>query len=348
MGGLDPDAAEAAALAHDLGHPPFGHIAEYELDSLTRKAGLRDGFNGNAQSFRIVTKLAVGDPVDRDDPSRLIRGLNLTRATLDGILKYPWIHGSNSHERRKWGAYETERGQFNWVRKGQRARSLRKCAVAELMDWSDDITYAVHDLVDFYRAGQIPLDRLADKRNASERKLFFDGVFVRRPKLLPRKGQLERAFQGILDFFPIDRRYDGSLAQRSGLWHFTTVLISAFVEAISVARPKTWSNGLVDIKSREKDEITILKELTWHYVILNHDLSTVQHGQREAVRTVFKTMLNASEDKKKWSLFPLEYQEELGRVRANSRETKRTVTDFVAGMTDREVKSFYHSLRGRA
>jgi predicted deoxyguanosinetriphosphate triphosphohydrolase len=62
----DPDIAEAAALAHDLGHPPFGHTAENELDRLARKAGLEDGFEGNAQSFRIVSKLAVSDAVTAD------------------------------------------------------------------------------------------------------------------------------------------------------------------------------------------------------------------------------------------------------------------------------------------
>jgi len=348
LGGLDPDAAEAAALAHDLGHPPFGHIAEHELNRLTRKIGLTDGFNGNAQSFRIVTKLAVGDPVDRNNPGTPVRGLNLTRATLDGILKYPWIHGANSKERKKWGAYATERVMFNWVRKGHTARSTRKCATAELMDWSDDITYAVHDLVDFYRAGQIPLDRLADKTNDSERKVFFNGVFTRRPELRPRRAHLERVFQDVLDFFPIDRRYDGSLVQRYGLWNFTTVLISDYVNAISFVDPKDSSRELVKITPRAKDEILMLKELTWQYVILNHELATIQHGQRQTVRTVFMTMLKAAGNRQQQCLFPLEYREELSRVGNNRTALKRIVTDFVASMTEREIKSLYHSLRGRA
>lgn len=348
LGGLDPDAAEAAALAHDLGHPPFGHIAEDELDRLAKKVKLRDGFNGNAQSFRIVTKLAVGDPIDGKNPGRPVRGLNLTRATLDGILKYPWIHGTNSRVRDKWGAYKTERGLFSWVRKGYAGGSRRKCATAELMDWSDDITYAVHDLVDFYRAGQIPLDRLADKKDPSERKVFFDAVFVRRSELRRRRRQLEKAFQGVLGLFPIDRRYDGSLAQRCGLWNFTTVLISDYVSAIRLTDAKDSSRELVKIKPGAKDEILMLKELTWHYVILNHELATIQHGQRQAVRTVFETMLKAAYDKCQWSLFPLEYREELDRAGKDRPALKRIVTDFVASMTEREIKSLYHSLRGRA
>lgn len=216
------------------------------------------------------------------------------------------------------------------------------------MDWSDDITYAVHDLVDFYRAGQIPLDRLADKKDPSERKVFFDAVFVRRSELRRRRRQLEKAFQGVLGLFPIDRRYDGSLAQRCGLWNFTTVLISDYVSAIRLTDAKDSSRELVKIKPGAKDEILMLKELTWHYVILNHELATIQHGQRQAVRTVFETMLKAAYDKCQWSLFPLEYREELDRAGKDRPALKRIVTDFVASMTEREIKSLYHSLRGRA
>ena len=91
LGGLEPDVAEAAALAHDLGHPPFGHLAEEALNELCEEYGLSDGFEGNAQSLRIVTELAVGDAIDPLGVG--LPGLNLTRATLNGILKYPWRRG---------------------------------------------------------------------------------------------------------------------------------------------------------------------------------------------------------------------------------------------------------------
>lgn len=103
LGGLCPDAAEAAALAHDLGHPPFGHLAEEALNDLCKEYNLADGYEGNAQSFRIVTTLAVGDGIDKN--AAFIPGLNLTRATLNGLLKYPWMHGNNSKKLKKWGAY---------------------------------------------------------------------------------------------------------------------------------------------------------------------------------------------------------------------------------------------------
>ena len=149
IGGLNPDVAEAAALAHDLGHPPFGHIAEKELDICVRQeAKVRDGFEGNAQSFRIVTKLAVGDVLLANNPGP-VRGLNLSQATLNAILKYPWLYDGHPSKKDKWGAYETERHEFEWARQAHSFDALSKSVEAELMDWADDITYAVHDLGDF-------------------------------------------------------------------------------------------------------------------------------------------------------------------------------------------------------
>jgi len=233
----DPDVAEAAALAHDLGHPPFGHIAEKELDRLARKEGLPDGFEGNAQSFRIVAGLAVSDAASAaGDLTSDIRGLNLTRSTLNALAKYPWGFGENSEKKAKWGFYETERPLFLWARKSHLGPAFIKSCEAEIMDWSDDITYAVHDLVDFYCAGQIPMDRLADENDPSERHEFFSSLFARCSDLSPRRTQLENIFREVLEFFPLDRRYTGTFRQRSALWQFSTLLISRYVNAIIAQR----------------------------------------------------------------------------------------------------------------
>ena len=169
LGGIEPDVVEAAALAHDLGHPPFGHVAEAELDRLVRDSGNSDGFEGNPQSFRVVTKLALRH--------RDFQGLNLTRATLNAILKYPWRREVGGGLRdRKWGAYSIEADEFSWARELSAGDS--RSVEAELMDWADDIAYSVHDLDDFYRVGMIPLDRLLTNA-AGERERFLNGVRAR-------------------------------------------------------------------------------------------------------------------------------------------------------------------------
>jgi dGTPase len=132
VGGIDPDVAQAAGLAHDLGHPPFGHVAEDELDHLVSEVhAVPDGFEGNAQSFRIVNALAHRAPPPHPP------GLNLTPATLNAILKYPWFRELDpdddskpatefdpasggktlkTKKARKFGAYRLERDQFNAAR----------------------------------------------------------------------------------------------------------------------------------------------------------------------------------------------------------------------------------------
>jgi dGTPase len=337
----DPDVAEAAALAHDLGHPPFGHIAEEELDRLARKEGLSDGFDGNAQSFRIVSKLAVSDAVSADsDKFPVIRGLNLTRATLNAILKYPWGHSENPDKKNKWGVYDTERSLFNWVRQGQSLHAFAKSAEAAIMDWSDDITYAVHDVVDFYCAGQIPLDRLADDNDPVERDIFFSEVFTRCEDLAPRRSELQRIFKEVLEYFPLDRRYVGTLEQRTGIWQFATVLISRYVDAITLLIPSLEAKSVIDIKPYAEDEIRMLKELTWHYVILNNELATLQHGQTQAIRIVFETMLSAARGRR-WKLFPPAYQEELEATTEDPALQTRVVVDYVASMTEHELARVY-------
>jgi len=140
LGSIDPEVVETAALAHDLGHPPFGHIAEAKLDELIKDAGLDDGFEGNAQSFRIVTKIAVRRPTTP--------GLNLTRTSLNAILNYPWLRAAAGKHHKKWGAYSTEENELRWARAAY-VGDEHKSAEAELMDWADDIAYSVHDVEDF-------------------------------------------------------------------------------------------------------------------------------------------------------------------------------------------------------
>ncbi len=180
---LNSHSVEAGCLAHDLGHPPFGHVAEEVLNEQVGDDA--EGFEGNAQSFRIVTELAFR--------SSEFGGLNLTRSTLRAILKYPWTFPQRPTEesgkrKKKWGAYSSASAAFQFATGHTDGGPAEKPIEAQLMDWADDLTYAIHDAEDFYRAGLIPLHLLnrADEPGGPEKeKLRFLEYVLSRKENIP-------------------------------------------------------------------------------------------------------------------------------------------------------------------
>ena len=214
----DPDLIEFACLAHDLGHPPFGHAGETELsetidDLIGEIVADRDqtdidqsklmlgGFEGNAQSFRIVTRLShkwlANDGLGTSDSGldtstnypRSWHGLDVTAASMDAMSKYPWDRGCL--DRKKWGLYGpappygdpaaaclSDSASLQWARERTGAtigHGKAKSFECQLMDWCDDVTYAVHDVEDFYMIGMIPLDRIFSHYVDLSRVLPDDG-----------------------------------------------------------------------------------------------------------------------------------------------------------------------------
>lgn len=344
IGGVSPDVTEAAALAHDLGHPPFGHVAEQVLRGCVEHQKIWGAFEGNAQSFRIVTKLALRSP----DES----GLNLTRATLNAILKYPWTRESEGYKSEKYGVYESEVEDFDFARELHPKGDDRKGAEAEIMDWSDDITYAVHDAEDFFRAGLIPLDRLASLTDESERRRFFDGMYAQ-PELKKRMGSeprssLEEAFFKVITSFPIAENYTGTRTQRSRLRDFSSNLIGQFVDAITLQVPSGSANKFVSIRPLQKMQVGALKALTWFYVIYNPALATQQYAQRKMIRQLFEIFYDAAMSKKDEdrNIIPFAFRDQLLEGQENSIFVTRTVTDLIAGMTDQGLVKLYRRLSG--
>lgn len=354
IGGVSPDVVEAAALAHDLGHPPFGHMAEEELRELldtlksNGKPRIKDGFEGNAQSFRIVTKLAV-----RYQRTEGIPGLNLTRATLDAMLKYPWIRDlqkdrEDAGGKEKWGAYHSESDYLDWVRQAHATGDRNRSIEAQLMDWADDVAYAVHDLEDFYRAGLIPLDRL--RKEEKERERFLEGAFRRLGKTEDGRRPLESAFSDFLiDWFPTEP-YEGRHSQRAKLRQLTSTFINRYFNAVELDQETSGGNWRVKIDSGFKDEVVMLKELTWQYVILNPALATQQHGQRRVIRELFEVFMEAASSTKRWVMFPASYVEELGRIEREGQDKEaqraRLVVDFIASMTEQQALRMHQRITG--
>lgn len=333
---LDPDAVEAAALAHDIGHPPFGHIAEGVLDEFATEHGC-DGFEGNAQSFRVVTRLAQRWP-DGEDGQQW--GLNLTRRTLDGILKYPWMRdGSDPKKRSKWSAYFDDEEAFEWVREG--ADKDVKSPAADVMDWADDVTYAVHDMEDFFRAGLVPLDRLCTSETERER---FCNSFVEGGGLNPRLKQftekeVDAAVARTFDLLDFTEPFLGDTLQRQRLRERSSSMVQELMRAFQMD-----SEYKVTIARKTLAQVAVLKELIWFYVIKRQDLATVQHGQRQVVEALTDACWRACREDT-WELFPLLEQEALAVAR-EPREKARIVVDFIARLTEERAIELHRRLLG--
>lgn len=270
------------------------------------------GFEGNAQSFRIVTKLALRD-YEYD-------GLNLTRAVLSGILKYPWLRAApegDAKKRKKWGAYESEGEVLAFAKEGE---GESKSLAAEVMDWSDDITYAIHDLLDFYRVGLIPLDRL---RHDSERTRLLDALvredsprydaFSDKDSVTLRSAIAQMA--GIFEL-GFDEPFDGSRNSRALLNRSTSYLLHRYSEAVEVIGSEQAPDFRVADEIRL--EVDLLKELTWVYVINRPSLATARQGQRRMISELFTIYERASVNRRDWSLFPQGVVDQLREVMDNA------------------------------
>lgn len=350
IGGIDPEVTEAAAFAHDLGHPPFGHVAEESLDDLIRDHGCVEGFEGNAQSFRIVNSLTLRD----EDPA--VAGLNLTRATLNAILKYPWYRGQDGKKWRKFGAYATEQPAFEHARALGPAED-RRSAEAEIMDWADDITYAIHDIEDFYRAGLIPLDLL--RVEGEEQGAFLQWARERWAKQERLEARTDARWQGIrkaftnfLGTFSAIGPYVGSRIQRANVRRFTATGINNLVQATTLDTRGPDSTGFLAIDRRKREVVDLLKELVWRYVIERPSLASQQAGQQRMVAVVFQAFWDAVHGGRE-ALLPLRFQEELdlAKARVSPRvpieyESARIVADAVVSLAEAELVRTYGRITG--
>ena len=329
--GADPDLVETACLAHDLGHPPFGHTGEAALDEVARAAG---GFEGNAQSLRILTRLEA----KTFSPEGRSVGLNLTRASLDASCKYPWPADRTSPGARKYGVYDDDLEVFGWIRLG--ASEGRRCLEAQVMDWSDDIAYSVHDLEDAVVAGHLNLDVLHDR---DDRALLTDLTCERVPGVEP--AEVEEALDRLLAMPWWPSAYDGSHRSLAALKNTTSQLIGRFCQAAEHATREAFPGRSLNryaadlvVPRETRLEVEVLKAVADRYVMSRDEAARRYADQRAVVHELVAALLRVAPA----GLDPLlrddftAARDDAGRLRA--------VLDQVAQLTDTSAVAMHTRL----
>ena len=319
--GCDPDVVDSAALSHDLGHPPFGHNGEVALDALAQECG---GFEGNAQTLRILTRLE-SKTFDADGRSV---GLNLTRATLAACVKYPWLRGEDPGGGHKFGAYDDDRWIFDWVRLDAPAR--RRPVEAQVMDLADDIAYSVHDVEDGVVGGWFSLVPgsldLAAVHEVARDWYDADATDERLEAALARLHELPEWPRAP---------FDGGRRFHAVLKSLTSALIGRFAVAAQHATTSRWGPGPLtrhradlEVPRDTRDEITVLKSIAAHYVMRSDDRAVELRNQRALLTALVDHLVSTGGD----HLEP-EFATDLAAA-PDDAAARRVVIDQVASLTD--------------
>jgi dGTPase len=342
--GCDPDLVDAACLAHDIGHSPFGHNGEFALDELAQPCG---GFEGNAQSLRLLTRL---------EPKVAGAGLNLTRATLDATLKYPWFSQGPGT---KYGVYAEDAEVFGWIR--ENAPAGRPCLEAQVMDWADDIAYSVHDLEDGFHAGLITFKNL---NSSAERSVVSHVTATTYCSDEVSETELTEILDALLglDIWPAS--YDGGPETVAALKNLTSELIGRFclatqdatlaAHAPGTTNPSGLTNhsGLTNpthpvltryaadliVPRQQRLECALLKGITAHYVMARAGVVAAQARERQ----LLAELAYAIEEGAPQTLDPL--LRPAWDVAATDPARRRVVIDQVACLTDTSAIAWHHRL----
>ncbi|WP_055575049.1 deoxyguanosinetriphosphate triphosphohydrolase, partial [Streptomyces prasinopilosus] len=333
--GCDPDLVEAACLSHDLGHPPFGHNGEQALNEFAEDCG---GFEGNAQSLRLLTRIEpkrfVTDPRS-GDPVGV--GLNLTRAALDAATKYPWPRGAHPTDpaSAKFGVYEDDRPVFDWIREG--APEDRTCFEAQVMDWADDVAYSVHDVEDGLHAGHIDPNVLHAE---PERQEVFAVAVGRYTDAGTDPAELAEALDRLLaqEWWP--HGYDGTAVAQARLKDATSQLIGRFCLAAEGATRQRSGSGRLTRYGAEfvvprpiRMECAVLKAVADRYVMQRAEQERLRADQRIVVLELAEALTARAPE----GLDP-QFRSLFAQA-PDDRARKRVIVDRIASLTDVSASS---------
>ncbi|HIW64431.1 MAG TPA: dNTP triphosphohydrolase [Candidatus Stackebrandtia excrementipullorum] len=344
-GGPDPALVEAACMAHDIGHPPFGHAGEnamrITMDSLRLGEGVPDSFEGNAQTLRVLTYLAAHKYSGH-------RGLHLTRACLDASMKYPWLRTGpeDAVRHRKWGVYAADREAFDWIRAGRDDDAVP--VEEQIMDWADDVTYVCHDVEDFYRTGLIPLaalfppDGQACADSERETAAFLDYVQRKRHAAdVPFDRDSARARLGevggtLIVPTPYLGRHDDAVAVNSRTADLISFLIADL--RLEVGDVPIRHGARLVVPDDKREVCDLLKELLWFYVVDRPSMRSLRHGKQRIVAELLRWTYEACE------LLPADRAEELQL----HGDRLRAAADHVASLTEGQAIALHRRLSGVA
>lgn len=333
--GCDADLVDTAGLCHDLGHPPFGHNGETALAAAAADIG---GFEGNAQSFRVLTRL---------EPKVFAHGrsmgLNLTRASLDAMLKYPWPRHERGVETAnvKFNVYDDDLPAFAWVRQG--APNRRPCLEAQVMDWADDVAYSVHDVEDALYSGFIAPDQLSPGPSMDavvSRALTEAGDLLAEDDLMEACDRL-----CALPMWP--SQFDHSAQSLAALKAFTSALIGRFCattvrQTREVAGPGTLTRYGADLQvpREQRAEVALLKAVSSHFVFFRDGVDAMYAAQRE----LLSELVTALADSAPRQLHPLFAA--MWREADSDAAALRVIIDQVASLTDVSAVRWHARLVG--
>jgi dGTPase len=319
--GCDPDLVETACLVHDLGHPPFGHNGEEALHKASLDIG---GFEGNAQTFRLLTRLE--SKTIRDGRSL---GLNLTRATLDAATKYPWaFDGKNP----KFGFYEEDKEIFDWVRLN--VKNQTKVFEAQVMDIADDIAYSVHDIEDaIYGQHFSPLALDSEPEFKEVVKLAATEYATEIDE-----DNLNKALNSLIKQSWWVKSFTATQVDMAALKNMTSHLIGKFTEEIEQATKAgnkaenfTRYNANLIVPLETKAQIAVLKAVVNLFVMQRKGAAENYAKEQDLILNIVEGLQNNPQ-----KLDP-QFKHQFDNA-GSSKEAKRAVIDQVASLTDSSAR----------